>query len=242
MMRQLNELTRRQQELLDKTFQQHQQQGNQHRQDGNSRGLKSYRQEHATEFGNGLQKWSSGPSKFELRRPTDPDKFSQMSPKELAQMQEQLRRALSAFIRELSESINGTHNGFGRAERSMRKAAGALKKDQPRDATGPQTDAIGQMREGGQVLSDMLREQHTNGRDRPNQQVFGIHRSRKLDHDPLNRRRDGRGNYDQTTIDIPEASAIQKARQIFDELRQRSNDRSRPALELEYINRLLRRF
>jgi hypothetical protein len=35
---------------------------------------------------------------------------------------------------------------------------------------------------------------------------------------------------------------MQKSRQILDELRRRAGERSRPALELDYIDRLLRQF
>jgi Domain of unknown function (DUF4175) len=35
---------------------------------------------------------------------------------------------------------------------------------------------------------------------------------------------------------------LQKSRQILDELRRRAGERSRPAIELDYIDRLLRRF
>ena len=60
--------------------------------------------------------------------------------------------------------------------------------------------------------------------------------------DPLNRRRSGQGFVDRSALGIPEESDLQKTRRLFDELRRRSGDRHRPALELDYIDRLLRRF
>jgi hypothetical protein len=44
------------------------------------------------------------------------------------------------------------------------------------------------------------------------------------------------------TVKIPEESEIQRARKILDELRRRMGDLWRPELELEYIERLLKRF
>jgi len=41
---------------------------------------------------------------------------------------------------------------------------------------------------------------------------------------------------------VPNASDLQRARRILEELRRRSGQRSRPVFELEYIERLLRRF
>jgi len=35
---------------------------------------------------------------------------------------------------------------------------------------------------------------------------------------------------------------LQKSRQILDELRRRAGERSRPVIELDYIERLLKRF
>ena len=41
---------------------------------------------------------------------------------------------------------------------------------------------------------------------------------------------------------IPDEADLQKARQILDELRRRSGESRRPAIERDYIERLLRRF
>ena len=50
------------------------------------------------------------------------------------------------------------------------------------------------------------------------------------------------GVFDQGDVDIPDISILQKSRQILDELRRRAGERSRPAIELDYIERLLKRF
>ena len=41
---------------------------------------------------------------------------------------------------------------------------------------------------------------------------------------------------------IPDTVDLKRAREIRDELRRRSGDRSRPEVELDYIDRLLRQF
>jgi hypothetical protein len=43
-------------------------------------------------------------------------------------------------------------------------------------------------------------------------------------------------------VKVPDQDAMQRSRQIFEELRQRRNDPSRPKLERDYIDRLLRHF
>ena len=50
------------------------------------------------------------------------------------------------------------------------------------------------------------------------------------------------GTYDQGDVKIPDENILQKARQILDELRRRAGERSRPQIELDYIDRLLQRF
>ena len=50
------------------------------------------------------------------------------------------------------------------------------------------------------------------------------------------------GVLDQGDVNIPDMSILQKSRQILDELRRRAGERSRPAIELDYIERLLKRF
>ena len=63
--------------------------------------------------------------------------------------------------------------------------------------------------------------------------------------DPLGRDPSG-GQGSQATegrgVDIPEQSEILRSREILNELRKRSGDRSRPQFELDYIERLMRQF
>jgi len=62
------------------------------------------------------------------------------------------------------------------------------------------------------------------------------------DRDPFGRPLSANGTYDQGDVAIPDDTVLQKSRQILDELRRRAGERSRPAIELDYIDRLLRQF
>jgi hypothetical protein len=64
----------------------------------------------------------------------------------------------------------------------------------------------------------------------------------RVDRDPLGRPLSGNGSYDQGDVKIPDQSEVAKAREILDELRRRAGERSRPPIELDYIERLLKRF
>ena len=52
----------------------------------------------------------------------------------------------------------------------------------------------------------------------------------------------GRRGYATGALKIPDRGSLQRAQEILDELRRRAAERSRPADELDYIDRLLRRF
>lgn len=60
--------------------------------------------------------------------------------------------------------------------------------------------------------------------------------------DPLGRPQQTEGPDLGTSVKVPDEIDVQRAREILEELRRRLGEPSRPALELDYIERLLRRF
>jgi uncharacterized protein (TIGR02302 family) len=224
MMRQLSQLSRQQQQLMDYTYKQHQQSERQHHK-GSPRSTPR-RESQNREGQNGMPQ----------------SKQRGMTGEQLAQAQAQLRSQLGEFMRKLSENFNRIPDGFGQAERAMKNAEEALQRTKPGDAVGSQADALGQMQEGARTLKEMSHDQTANGQGTPNDQTQGLQESRQDEIDPLNRRRSSQGFFDRSTLGIPKKPELQKARRLFDELRRRSGDRRRPTLELDYIDRLLRRF
>ena len=74
---------------------------------------------------------------------------------------------------------------------------------------------------------------------------FELHRNRPgQGRDPLGRRnREATGGQDNASdTRVPDEAELLKTRRIQEELRRRGAERERPAQELEYIDRLLRRF
>ena len=175
--------------------------------------------------------------------PRGPERDGQgMTQEQLARAQEQLRHQLGEFMRKLSEGINKIPDEFGRAERSMKDAVGTLNKSEPGDVLGSQANALDQMQKGARALNELIREHAANGQGTPNERARGMQDGRQDEISPLNRRRSGQGFFDRSRLDIPEDSDVQRARRLFDELRRRSGDQERPVLELDYIDRLLKRF
>jgi hypothetical protein len=60
--------------------------------------------------------------------------------------------------------------------------------------------------------------------------------------DPLGRPLPNAGNSASDDVEIPDESDTQRAREILEELRRRAGELGRPLVEMEYLERLLRRF
>ncbi len=153
--------------------------------------------------------------------------------------QENLRRELGRMMRELADMLNGMPRPLGRAEQAMRDARDALEQGQPGQAVDPQTRAVDQLQQGMQSMAEQIIEQMGNQAQRGSGQT-GIQPGQGRD--PLGRRW-GSGNREAIEgVEIPDQMDIQRAREILRELRLRRGDRNRPLDELQYIDRLLRRF
>ncbi|HEY0419631.1 MAG TPA: DUF4175 family protein, partial [Acetobacteraceae bacterium] len=156
-----------------------------------------------------------------------------------AAQQQALRRQLGDLMRRLGEMGGDIPRPLGRAERAMRDAEQALGQNAPGAAVPPQTQALDELQQGLQSLAEQMAQQMMG----PNGQQGGQQPNRPgKNRDPLGRPMPGNGNMDTETVQIPEQSDLQKAREILDELRRRSGEFSRPQIERDYIDRLLRRF
>jgi uncharacterized protein (TIGR02302 family) len=153
--------------------------------------------------------------------------------------QENLRRELGRMMRELADMLNGMPRPLGRAEQAMRDARDALEQGQPGQAVDPQTRAMDQLQQGMQGMAEQIIEQMSNTAQRGSGQT-GVQPGQGRD--PLGRRW-GSGNREAIEgVQIPDQMDIQRAREILRELRTRRGDRNRSIDELQYIDRLLRRF
>ena len=226
MMRKLQELTQRQQQLLDQTFRQSQEQMGQ--QEGQQQGQGPRNRQGRQQQG---QQGQSGSPLMQQQ----------------AEQQEALRRQLGELMRRMGEQQGGEiPRPLGRAERAMRDAGQALQQGQPGSAVPSQTQAMDELQQGMQAMAEQMMQQMM-GQQGPAmmgqqpgqaQQRQGQGRNR----DPLGRRPSGFGNYDNDDVKIPEEAELQRAREILDELRRRSGQYGRPQMEREYIDRLLKQF
>lgn len=154
---------------------------------------------------------------------------------ELSKQQEALRKKLEELNKD-----GEPNEGLGEAENDMGKARDALKEGKGREAMEAQRRALQNLQKGAQAENEKQRGQagnnDPNGQPQPNAQA----------RDPLGREaKDGKdGN--SATGNNGGASAFQgqsageRAGKILDELRKRAGERARGALELDYIERLLK--
>ena len=163
-------------------------------------------------------------------------------PGDMAGEQEGLRRQLGELMRRLGEGMGQIPDPFGRAEQFMRDAQRQLEQGRHGQAVGPQGEALDQLRSGAQEMARSMQNQMGEGEGfgPPPDAYNRFNPSRDMD--PLGRNVPGHGMDTGDRVEIPDKADLQRARDILDELYRRSGDRSRPPVELDYLDRLLRRF
>ena len=130
--------------------------------------------------------------------------------------------------------------GLDQADNAMGDATGRLGEGNADGAVDSQGKALEALRKGAQSLADAMRQGDGDGQmDNGPGNRAGRQQSGGNQTDPLGRPLRGR-DYDDSTVKVPLEADVQRARRILDELRRRYGETSRPQLELDYIERLLK--
>ena len=172
--------------------------------------------------------------------------------------QRALRRALGELMQQFGDLTGEVPDGLGRADQAMREAQEALGQGgDPRDA---QQRALRALQEGGRQMAQSMQRQFGSpqpgegeeegepgdmaGENQPGGQGQDQAQGQGEGRDPLGRRsRDVNGNADNgADTRVPEEAEMLRTRKLQDELRRRGAERERPTEELDYIDRLLKRF
>jgi uncharacterized protein (TIGR02302 family) len=175
-----------------------------------------------------------------------------------ARTQRALRRALGEVMQQFGDLAGEVPAPLGRADQAMREAQEAL--GEGRDARDAQQRAIRELVEGARQMAQQMQRQfgqqggeegeegeeggemmgegqgQGEGQDQAQEQGPG--------RDPLGRRtREAPGAQDNgSDTRVPDEAEQLRTRQLQEELRRRGAERGRPQDELDYIDRLLRRF
>jgi uncharacterized protein (TIGR02302 family) len=131
-------------------------------------------------------------------------------------------------------------DGLAEADGAMGDAGGRLGEGNSDAAVDAQGKALEALRKGAQSLADAMQQgdgdQAGDGLgDRMGRQQAGPNGT-----DPLGRPLRGREWGDELSKMIPGEMDVQRVRRILEELRRRLSDPSRPQIELDYIERLLK--
>jgi hypothetical protein len=164
----------------------------------------------------------------------------------IARDQENLRRMLEQLRQGLApggegqggQGQGGPDEALDRAERSMGEARDALEGGDADGALQNQVEALDALREGARDLAQQQQGQPGQsdraGREGPSGDV--------REEDPFGRPTATDGPLDGDSVRVPDGSVMKRARELMDEIRRRSGERTRPPAELDYLDRLLDRF
>jgi uncharacterized protein (TIGR02302 family) len=213
----LGDMIRKQQQLRDKTFKQ---------------GQDARRDRQRQQRGQGKQQFG------DLRQD------QQALKDRLNKLLEQLRqRGLGKNPGEQGEKGQGDDEmgQLGGAGEAMGEAEGELGEGDADSAVDSQGRALEAMRKGAQGLAQQMQQGMGMGPG-PGQPGRNGRARAQQNTDPLGRPLRGRDYGDDVTVKVPGEIDAQRARRILEELRKRFGESSRPQLELDYIERLLKDF
>ena len=147
--------------------------------------------------------------------------------------QELAKRGMGPSQHGMQGQSAGPGDDLGQADSAMGQADGRLGEGHADGAVDAQGRALDALRKGARSLAEALQQ----GEDGPDSRVG---RQNGGQTDPLGRPLHGREFGNDTTVKIPGEIDVQRVRRILEELRRRIADPSRPKIELDYIERLLK--
>ncbi|MGH6996098.1 MAG: DUF4175 family protein, partial [Stellaceae bacterium] len=162
-----------------------------------------------------------------------------------AAAQDALRHDLDEFMRQLGEFGGTAQLPMTHADRAMGDAADALRRGNAGQAVQPQSDAVDALQQAAGALARMMQ----NGAPGMGGLSNRSDEMPQMRRDPFGRllpTDEDNGNVDTGAImrmgKAQNDYALEKAKQILDELRRRAGEPDRPAIEHDYIDRLLKEF
>ncbi|WP_431303916.1 TIGR02302 family protein [Sediminicoccus sp. BL-A-41-H5] len=203
------------------------------------------------------QPWNQRPGQPGQVTPEQQQQAEQEQQRQLqaeARRQRALRRALGELMQQQGDLTGEVPEALGQADQAMREAMEALQEG--RDARPAQQEAMRRLQEGGRQMAQQMQRQFGQGQGEGEGEEDGMGETEMggegqdgeqqlgEGRDPLGRRaRENTGNADNgSDTRVPDEAEQLRTRRLQDELRRRGAERERPAEELDYIDRLLRRF
>ncbi len=152
---------------------------------------------------------------------------------DLGQRQGDLREKLQSLLDRMRIDGASPPNQLDKAGQAMGEAQEALGEKNLGRATDEQSRALDQLRRGAESMAEQMMQggQAQAGKGKGNN-----------GRDPLGRPdRNNRPDLG-LSVQVPDQIDIQRAREVLDELRRRLGDPTRPVIELDYLERLIRSY
>ena len=111
----------------------------------------------------------------------------------------------------------------------MGEAGDALGQRQLGEAGEQESRALESLRQGSRAMAEQM--MRSAGAGRPGSQA---------DRDPLGRKQGGQLSDPGDSVKVPDEITVQRAREILGELRKRLGQPTRPPIELDYLERLVK--
>jgi uncharacterized protein (TIGR02302 family) len=237
-MNELGNLVGEQQKLMDETFSEMRRDGQRGEQQGRRQGRQQGRGGQRGQQRPGGQQGQQGQQGEQGERGEaqngdgqQPGR-GQMGQGGLGQRQSELRRRLEQLQRDLDELGLGSPEQLDAAREAMESAEQALEGQQYGEAAEQQGRALDEMRQSAQSMAQQMLQQMPSR--------YG--QTGDSPRDPLGRPQRSQGPDLGTSVKVPDQIDMQRAREILEELRRRLGEATRPEIELDYLERLLRRF
>lgn len=172
----------------------------------------------------------------------------------LADRQQALRERLEQLQKRMKQFGQSGDDGLGEADDAMKEAEGKLGQGMAGSgASDAQGRALDSMRKGAQKMQQAMRDRQQGGPGEPGDQAddsdgdgdpegFGQQGGGQGPRDPLGRQNDPKGLNSNARGLNEGAPAARRAQQVLDELRRRLGETARPQAELDYLERLLKRY
>jgi uncharacterized protein (TIGR02302 family) len=238
MIDQLSELMRQQQQLLDETFRaQREQQGRNGRQAGDRNGEARPEGQQPGRRGERGERGAQGQGEGRNgERGRGQGQGPTPSLDELRQRQDALRRELDDLRNAIPGLDGNARQRLEDAARAMGEAGEQLGERNAERAAEREAAAVESLRQGARALAEQMMQ------SRQGQQGQGFDQTGNAGRDPLGRPNRTFGTDEGDDVKVPDEIDVQRAREILDELRRRLGERYRPELELDYLDRLIKRF
>ncbi|MBT3071506.1 TIGR02302 family protein [Rhodomicrobium sp. Az07] len=149
---------------------------------------------------------------------------------ELDQRQEDLLQQLQELLSGMNaDGKDPVQQKLREAEEAMGDAVGSLRQKQFGEAGEDEGRAVESLRQGARALAEQMMRS-----------AGGTGAGNQANRDPLGRKQNGPLDNSGDDVKIPDESSGQRARAIMDELRKRLGEPTRPMLELDYLERLIK--